>query len=1004
MRFDYLSTIGVCLFIVLGALSCSAVSDIQQETIDPSAIQEDPESIISTELASALIRAQYYAAQWQHAAGESEETRKAYFEKATQTYRQVIKKFPDSAYARFQLARLLVGAGEMDSSIEHLEKAIELDPQLKDAYETLGLVYRMKGDNKEAIDIYRKAVDTVEDNLPFFFNLADALDATRNAEEAENVLREACESHPHSPEAWFKLIEFFVRNRQIEKADEAFEKGLEATQNSYSLLRDVRGLYLRWDDKKAEEKALSVLTRILDTYPQSPQMWVQLIHYYVTHGQKEKAAEATEEAIRRLGFDAGLFTSIALVYMNASDWDSAISVLSQATENHPGSIEIWQTLARLHAQKGDAEKARDCYRKILSLEPTRIRERKLLAGSYLAGKEYEKAIRVFQEAIRVFPNDIRLKVDIANAYLAAGQFERGEKVYSDLIKERPDNSDIHLLLANYYFKSNKLEKMQEAINQAVELEEDSAKQARIYALMGQAALEKSDISTALGLLKQAVEKQPDDPNNAFALGRAYLLAGDEEKGAEYVGKAVKLAPTPNPDWLITLGQTYRGLGKTDEADESFSNAIAILQQQCEKQPKNWMARFQLGQAYEKSGNDRLAAEAYAESVNIEPNNGNIRYKLATVYTGLHQHEKAREQLEEAIKLEPVRPESLLLLGEVYQTLTKRDEAAPMFEEAIHMLRKEKDEKPQDSSTWAALGEAYGRAEEHDEAIAALRKAIELAGDTPDFRLHILLARSLSGTGQIEAANQEYRKAAARLEEAIEKNPEDADTYLRLGLVYQSLYDYSKAAEALSKGIELAGGNASYTSHVALADVLSKSGKSEQARAQYETAYSILSQRIKDHPEDVFAYYMLGNVCDRLDKVEECEQNYRKATELDPYFASAYNNLGYTLIERGVRIEEAMKLVEKALELEPDSGAFVDSLGWGYFKQGKLDEALTELLRALNLENTDPTIYDHIGDVYKAKDMINKAIEYWQKALDMNPHDTKVREKIEKNRASLAPTE
>jgi len=991
MRPGYAFVIVLCLCTALGELPCLAVSDIEPDIIDPAEIQEDPESIAEAGLAALLIRAKFLAS-----SGEAE--------KARQAYKQIIKKFPESAYAHFQLASLLLGAEEKDLRIEHLEKAIEQDPKLKEAHEMLGLDYRIKGENEKAIATYRKAVQHVEDNLSFYSSLADAYVTAKEIKEAEKVLLEACQRHSDSPEAWFKLIEFYVGNRQTKKADESFEKGLKATKNSLTFLRHVRSLYLRWDSEEAEKKALSVLIRTLDLYPQSPRMWLQLIHHYLTHDQKEKAEEATENAIRHLRYDVELFRSIALAYMNVSDWDSAISVLNEATKHHPGSVDIWRTLAHLYSQKGKREKARECYRKILSLEPTRTQERKLLARSYLAEKDYERAIEEFQKAIRLFPNDIRLKVDTANAYLAAGQFEKGEKIYLDLIKERPGNSDVHLLLANYYYKSDKPDKMHETIERAVQIEKEPAKQARIYSLMGQAALEKSDISTALELLQKAVEKQADDPAHTYALARAYLLSADREKAAEYLDKAITLAPTPSPDWLLSLGETYRALHKKDEADEAFSNAIAILQQQCEKRPKNWMAWFQLGQSYEKAENDQLAAEAYAESVRLQPDNGDLRYKLATVYSGLHQHEKAQKQLEEAVKLDSPKPEWFLLLGDMYRTLTKRDEAAQAFEEAIALLREGKGEKPQNSRVWAALGEAYSRSKRYGEAIAALRKAVELAGEKADFRLYILLARTLSASGQIEAADEEYRKAADVLEKAAEKNPNDSDTYLRLGLVYQSLRDYTKCSEAFSKGIGLAGGNASYTSYVALADSLDKSGKSQQARAQYERAYSILSERMEEHPEDVFAHYMLGNVCDRLDKLDECEKHYRKAMELDSFFAAAYNNLAYTWIVRDLNIEEAMKLVRKALELEPDSGAYVDSLGWGYFKQGKLDEALTELLRALKLENTDPTIYDHIGDVYKAKSMIKEAIEYWHKALDMNPYDEKIKEKIEKSRTSLPPAE
>jgi tetratricopeptide (TPR) repeat protein len=150
--------------------------------------------------------------------------------------------------------------------------------------------------------------------------------------------------------------------------------------------------------------------------------------------------------------------------------------------------------------------------------------------------------------------------------------------------------------------------------------------------------------------------------------------------------------------------------------------------------------------------------------------------------------------------------------------------------------------------------------------------------------------------------------------------------------------------------------------------------------------------------------MLANVCEKLGDLDECERQYKKVMELDPYFAAAYNNLGYTWIENDMKIEEAMEYVRKALELEPESGAYIDSLGWGYFKQGKVDEALAELLRALKYESTDPTVFDHIGDVYKAKKMIREAVEYWEKALEMNPNNQKIRKKIEQHQGALPPTQ
>ena len=87
------------------------------------------------------------------------------------------------------------------------------------------------------------------------------------------------------------------------------------------------------------------------------------------------------------------------------------------------------------------------------------------------------------------------------------------------------------------------------------------------------------------------------------------------------------------------------------------------------------------------------------------------------------------------------------------------------------------------------------------------------------------------------------------------------------------------------------------------------------------------------------------------------------------------------------------MIKKALSIQPDNGAYVDSLGWLYFKQGKIQEALKELERAGSLME-DPVIYDHLGDVYfKTGDNANAKLS-WQKSLKLDPKQDKIKEKIE----------
>jgi len=97
-------------------------------------------------------------------------------------------------------------------------------------------------------------------------------------------------------------------------------------------------------------------------------------------------------------------------------------------------------------------------------------------------------------------------------------------------------------------------------------------------------------------------------------------------------------------------------------------------------------------------------------------------------------------------------------------------------------------------------------------------------------------------------------------------------------------------------------------------------------------------------------------------------------------ASALNYLGYMFADRGVKLEEAHTLIHKALELEPQNGAYLDSMGWVYFRMGNLSEAESYLLRALDRVTHDPAIHDHLGDVYFKAGRLKDAISQWQFSL------------------------
>jgi Flp pilus assembly protein TadD len=127
-----------------------------------------------------------------------------------------------------------------------------------------------------------------------------------------------------------------------------------------------------------------------------------------------------------------------------------------------------------------------------------------------------------------------------------------------------------------------------------------------------------------------------------------------------------------------------------------------------------------------------------------------------------------------------------------------------------------------------------------------------------------------------------------------------------------------------------------------------------------------------------------------------------------------NYLGYMLADKGMRLPEALKLIRKAVELEPMNGAFLDSLGWAYFKLGEYELAEENLRQAVERDQTDPTVHDHLGDLYEKTGRIRLAAAQWElsiaeyaksSAADVEPGDVaKVQHKLENARVKLAKQE
>jgi len=162
----------------------------------------------------------------------------------------------------------------------------------------------------------------------------------------------------------------------------------------------------------------------------------------------------------------------------------------------------------------------------------------------------------------------------------------------------------------------------------------------------------------------------------------------------------------------------------------------------------------------------------------------------------------------------------------------------------------------------------------------------------------------------------------------------------------------------------------------------------------EDAYRVLRQSLAKLPNHPDLLYETAMLAEKTGKPDVFEQLIRKLIQIKPDHAHAYNALGYSLLERNERIPEAVELVEKALQLAPDDAAIMDSVGWGYYRLGRLEESL-KLLRQAFAGNPDPEVAAHLGEVLWVHGDKDEAQKIWRDSLKAHPDSTLLQNAIRK---------
>jgi len=584
-----------------------------------------------------------------------------------------------------------------------------------------------------------------------------------------------------------------------------------------------------------------------------------------------------------------------------------------------------------------------------------------LAQAYGNRPEYlNKAVQFYQEALKLDPKAGQIFEELTELYMATNRFRDAISTAEDTLKRNPDHVDARRMLGKVYMRlatqDNKIndDYLKKATEQFRLVTEKEPKDAESWVMLGRLYRVANNSPDAEKAFNKAIEVEPDNAEALTSLAQLYSDLGDNGRAIEKLKIAAE--KSPNPETLIALGQTYQQMNDQKSAAEAYKKAF-------EMNPDNARLARVLAQSMMQA--DRLdeALDLFQHLAAEEPRDMGLKLRIAEIYRAKREFAKSREILAEVKKANPddpeVRynevklleaegkmPEAITVMAGLVKDTAKRNYTAAESESRVMMLQE--------------LGILYRNNAQYPQALEQFREAAKLA-KSPGISLQII---------------DTYRAA---------KEPENAR---------------KEADAAIAELRTQSKGKDTPQLHIALATIQEKARRPAEQAAELDAAEKLNPS--KEEQESI--HFMRGAMLERQKKIEASEAEFRKVLALNPENSGALNYLGYMLVDHGMHVDEATQMIKKALDTDPDNGAYLDSLGWAYYHQGKFNEAETLLIRALDRVGQDPTVHDHLADVYMKLGKTKEAITQWQASMkefhtfagvDSEPEDiAKVRRKLD----------
>jgi tetratricopeptide (TPR) repeat protein len=480
-----------------------------------------------------------------------------------------------------------------------------------------------------------------------------------------------------------------------------------------------------------------------------------------------------------------------------------------------------------------------------------------------------------------------------------------------------------------------------------------------YSLLGKHALAAQAAREAVGL---------DSTNITYRenLAKVYLAAFQQDLAIKEYEKIIELDSGYTGAYynLARLYQTTRPL-----------KAMEMFEKLLEREGDEWDILLQTAELYSTLGRYEKAAEMYRRMLQLDPSNRALQKQLAETYGRAGNFSAAIEQLEKMLEIDENDLEALATLADLYLDKREFEKAVSLYEK---ILRKEQD----NPEVKLRIGVAYfGQIQQDSTFLPRARRIFqELSAQMPNDWRPLWYLGAIALTERNDSVALGYFQRVTRLAEM------NVDAWWYIGTLYFDRGEYEKMIEAMERARVVM--PREYRIYFLLGLAYSRLDDNEKAAMFLEQAHTL-------NPRDMNTLSTLALTYDGMKRHARSDSLYEEALKIDSTYHLILNNYSYSLAERGLQLERALQMAQDAVKAEPNNASYLDTLGWVYFKLGRYAEAEVWLAKAVATGQASAVVYEHLGDAYFKLGQKEKALEFWQKALEKDGKNQALRQKLER---------